>query len=766
MTLTDFEFEEEGAVFSVVDFVVEEQHISFHHALHYTLSWLIECGKSMARDQLRSILRFTAQELKGKPRSMGRKVMPKRDYDPEDYLMAAFDYPLRVCAWLAQMKAGMWVRNGMSMRHQAGTYRGVNQRDVSHHRDIFLLQTALVVCNPSRVLASIIQRFGMEKWAKGLFEQKATAPDDVQHLDVVEDMIHLLIVLVSDRTSLVQADNESKAQMLAVRRDITHVLCFKPLSFSEITNKLPDKFQEQEEFHQVLDEMTIYKAPEGITDVGTFELKPEYIEEVDPYIAHYNKNQREESETAYRKWMAKKTGKPIDDIVYEPKLRPITSGAFTALSDFTSTGVFAQLMYYSLLYTLYSQRMPDPRVPLTRVETFLLVVLHLILIAIAGDEASEEKPSAPSFERLALTKVARSNFMKEAPGSKTIVALLDMMSTKNELKICHPKITLILKRMRQKRPREFESAYLRLGVPVDRISTASPANAGNADEERERKKKAALDRQARVMAQFQQQQKSFLENQGNIDWGIMDDEEEDEMPPPMEEQKNFWKCPAGTCILCQEETDDRRLYGTFAFFTESRILRQTDLQDADFVREAANTPKSLDRSAEAIRPFGIAHENQKQEKKDNAAGETITTERQVIAKGFPPTNCQPGPLSIGCGHIMHYHCFELYYEATVRRHQHQVARHHPEETSRLEFVCPLCKALGNAFLPIIWKGKEESYPGVLNSATSFAQFLEHQMSSAYYVLGAERPPDQVQNSFMQYADASMLANLPISLRIY
>ncbi len=289
--------------------------------------------------------------------------------------------------------------------------------------------------------------------------------------------------------------------------------------------------------------------------------------------------------------MAKKTGKPADEIVYEPKMPPpFASGAFTGLSEFTTTGMFAQLIYYSLLYPLVAQKL-TPNVPYTRVETFLQVVLHLILIAISEDRTSEDHPAEPSFIHQALSQAARSSLMPEAPTAKTIVALLDMMSTKMELKICHTKITLILKRMRQKRPREFEAAYFRLGVPVDRISTASPANSNTADEERERKKRAALDRQARVMAQFQQQQKSFLENQGDINWGDVEDED-DMIPQPLEERKNYWKYPTGTCILCQEDTDDRRLYGTFAFFTESQMLRQTDLQDPDFVREAARTPKN------------------------------------------------------------------------------------------------------------------------------------------------------------------------------
>lgn len=707
---------------SVVKFVVESQPISFHHALHYTLSWLIECGKSMSREELIELLSFTTQDLIQKPKAMGQRTMPSQEYTPEDHLMAAFDYPLRVCAWLAQMKTSMWVRNGMSLRHQSGTYRGVNQRDVSHHRDIFLLQTAMVVCPPARVLVSMIDRYGLEHWMKGLYESRSDGVDVSQMLDVAEDMIHLLIVLISERTSLVSQE-ESNPHVLAMRRDITHVLCFKPLSFTDICSKLPDKFQDQEECQDILDEMTTFKPPEGLSDVGTFELKEQFLEDIDPYIAHYNKNQREESENVYKAWMAKKTGRAVADIVFEPKLRPIESGAFSGLSAFTRTGIFAQIIYYALLYPLKAEEF-TPTVPMTRVEAFLQVVLHLVLIAVSEDKTDEDdmsEESLQSFIYIALTSTGRSNFLPNAPASRTIAAVLELLSQREALKACHPKIALVLKRMRQKRPRNFETAFNKLGLNVDRISTASPAN-NNVLEDREKKKQAALERQAKVMAQFQQQQKNFLDQQGDIDWGE-DDMSDETMEEEGTDHKNYWQFPSGTCILCQEETKDGRLYGTFALMMKSSILRQTDFKDPDFVREVVKSPASLDRSAEDLRPFGVSGENREQIHKVTADGREIVTERQFIGKGFPSKSTRPGPVSVGCGHIMHYKCFEQYYEASNRRHQHQIARHHPEELQLNEFVCPLCKALGNVFLPIIWAPKEELYPAPLQTNSDFKEWV-------------------------------------------
>ncbi|MCJ1369758.1 hypothetical protein MMC20_000970, partial [Loxospora ochrophaea] len=753
----DFDRDELGRTvqYSVVDFVVEREPISFHHALHYTLSWLIDGGKSLSADQLRGLLHFQVTDLRESPPYKS----PVPELAPDRYLIALFDYPLRVCAWLAQMKAGMWVRNGLSLRHQMSTYRGVSQRDLAHHRDIFLLQTAMVVCNPNTVLASMIDRFSMDDWMRGNYAIRS-GYEDTQLIDVAEDFIHLLIVLLSDRTSLQPLEDELHPQSLAMRRDISHILCFKPLSYSDLCSRLADKFQELEEFQVILEEMTNFRAPEGLSDSGTFELKPEYLADIDPYIAHYTKNQRDEAETAYRKWASKKTGKPISEIVFEPRLRPIKSGVFKGLNEFTRTCLFAQIIYYSLNYALDARNV-TPNIPHTRVEAYLQVVLHLVLASLLEDHTNDEHflESLPaSFVHHLFHKTA----MAPLP---TIFSILQRLSTMDAFQACHAKLRLILRRLQQKRPRSYASATAAHGISVDTRGTDSPV--GLPSEDLEMKKRQALDRQARVMAQFQQQQQNFLNSQGNIDWSDEDSDDGASIATGhTEEHKQIWKYPSGNCILCQEETNDARLFGTFALMMDSNILRQTDVEDSDLLKEVIATPPSLDRSADHMRPFGIASQNRGRIRKLDSHGNEKISERQGLGRGYPPSQTLRGPISTGCGHIMHYSCFELYYGATQRRQNHQIARNHPERMELKEFVCPLCKALGNTFLPIIWRGKEEMFPGPLQTGSSFEEWLQSNIGLTVsrlhkHVMGEEAKSahSRHQELFVNYTSRTIIPPL-------
>lgn len=246
--------------------------------------------------------------------------------------------------------------------------------------------------------------------------------------------------------------------------------------------------------------------------------------------------------------------------------------------------------------------------PNTRFEAFLHVVLHLMLAAIAEDATSEhDVESKLSFVRFALKGVAPGTY------SPTLLNLLVRMLDNEDIRGCHSKIRLILQRLRQHRPSLYRSSVMRLEGSVggaaqsllfERAGTESPQTPLAEDSEakqrqiREAKKRQALDRQAKVMAQFQQQQENFLKNQESINWGEDDLAEVDSITAgATEEHRKLWKYPAGNCILCQEETNDTRLYGTFAMIIESKILRQTDLGDSETVEEVLSTPLNLDESA-------------------------------------------------------------------------------------------------------------------------------------------------------------------------
>ncbi|KAL1597297.1 E3 ubiquitin-protein ligase ubr1 [Paraconiothyrium brasiliense] len=750
-TLDCLEFDAEpsslvGPSYRIVDCVVAQEPMSFHHALHYTVSWLVDRARSMPKEHLLSLLLFSQDELQ---EGNNPVEIPIPEYQPEEYLLALFDFPLRVCAWLAQMRASIWVRNGITLRHQMTQYRSVSQRDVSYQRDIFLLQAALVLCNPSVFLASMVDRFGVLGWMSGKYEAVHHGFEDTQAIEVVEDFVHLLIILLSDRSSLIPLEDEVEPQIALIRRDIAHVLCFKPLSYSDMTTRLSERVQNAEEFHDVLADITKFRPPEGLSDSGTFELKEEYIELVDPYMHQYSRNQREEAETIYKNYMAKKTGKQAVEIVFEPKLRPISSGLFQNLSDFTRQPLFSQIIYYLLGYGLMAST-STPNIPGTRVESYIQFALQLVLVAVLEDKSAQHEWSqdAPeSFVTSVLTK--RANF--GIPDHSTIFSILKSLSEKEDFKACEPKIKLIMHRLKQRQPNTFIIASAALNMAAERMDTASPATITL--QEKELKKKQALERQARVMASFKEQQGQFMANQ-DFDWGEEFSDIEEEADKPAAEQEKIEKYPSGTCILCQEETNEQRLYGSFGYVSRSHILRQTKTFDVDWVDEVVENPVNLDRSADAVRPFGVSGKNRRIVEKTTSKGDKVTTERQDLGKGFPCEYTRPGPVSTGCGHIMHYACFEVYLQATQRRHVSQIARNHPERPEHKEFMCPLCKAMGNVFLPIIWKGKKISYPGALEPGSSFDEWMTSQLPKAIAEADRNYPIVEADGGSLTYTQKS------------
>ncbi|KAK3696636.1 E3 ubiquitin-protein ligase ubr1 [Vermiconidia calcicola] len=719
-------FEDSNKSYSVPKHVVQAEPMSFHHPLHYLLSWLIENAKGMRREEMRALLCFSSEDLKDPFNAASRVHSVPNELTSAELLSAIFEHPLRVCVWLAQMKAGMWVRNGITLRHQAHTYRNVSNRDVGYQRDILMLQAGLVLCGSDerpgeRFLAQMIDRFQMVGWFKGDYSIVAGF-EEAQQLDVIEEFLHFLVIALCERGNLVPSEQGGENFDRVLERDIAHALCFKPLSFSDITNRVTEKVSDSDDFSRVLESMSTFRAPEGMNDTGTFELKPDYIERVDPYYAHYSRNHREEAENIYKKHVGRKLGKDADDVVYEPTLQPITSGLFMHLSAFTATPLFAQVVATALNYAANLRSM-QTQMQVTRVETFLHMVLHLVMLAVI-----EDAEHSRGFVKLAASP---QNFMSSSD-QQSVVSALVTLTGMDEYASCHPTIKHILRKMQLQQPEKLTKIIGPLGAVLDRAAAGSPASLSG--EDKERRKQEALARQARVMAQMKQQQNSFLQNQGlsglGEDFDDLDDMSITEEPENVE-QKKTWNFPTGNCIWCQEETDDQTLYGTFAFLGESNILRSTPVDDLGFIKEVVDTPESLDRPADHIRPFGVAGNNKHIVQKVSPNGKVVEVERQGLSKGFPRQAHEvKGPIANTCGHIMHYSCFELYMANSYRRHTQQIARNHPENIELKEFTCPLCKALGNTFLPIIWKSKDCAPEHELHAAKNFGDWLREADSSS------------------------------------
>ncbi|KAF2152693.1 hypothetical protein K461DRAFT_286523 [Myriangium duriaei CBS 260.36] len=750
-----------GVPIIIPDISVSETHMSFHHPLHYILSWVLQAGKSLSREQVQSNF-FMMSYSKHPDASFKNKVL-SGPVKPHDWIAGMFDPPLRVCVWLAQLRAGMWVRNGMTLRHQMHSYRNPAQRDVTYQRDIFMLQAGLILCDPGsenigeKFFLQIVHRFDLQGWLEGKFKSLDTY-DCQQYMDVIEDFFHLLVILLSERDDLLPLSDHGKPSLRAIERDIAHALCFKALSYSDLASRLTERISESEKFDEILENMTNYKAPEGLNDSGTFELKSTFIDTIDPYYAFYSRNQREEADTIYREHFAKKQGVDKAEVVPEPVLLPIEHGLFKHLSDFVRTESFACFMSYALKFALEGYKVTGAES--SRIEPILQIMLHLVLITVGEDTAAGilEGSPLPGFIDRLFTPQQTGETMLD--GLKAILGVEDFAA-------CHPRVRLVIKRAQQTRPVLFAQHN---ALDPEPRSTATPSQNGA---DKEAKKRAALERQAKVMAQFKAQQSTFMTAQG-LDWDIddiSDDENKDHMDDvtgDLPETENVREYPADACILCQEDSNEERLYGCFAFIAASNIQRQTPTHDPDFVQEVVDTPASLDRSAEGLRPFGVSSQNKREVEKLAADGSVIRQQVQVLSKAFNDRELVlKDHVITSCGHMMHFSCFETYMAATLRRQSHQISRNHPERVERKEFLCPLCKALGNIFLPVIWKSRKEHYPGVLGSAS---QTFDDWLPLATGLPGALRSSESrsiiareyIQNSFQGSISENVLREAPPS----
>ena len=224
-----------------------------------------------------------------------------------------------VLAMIAQIRTGLWVRNGFAIRGQLLHYRDFMLRELCYDQDLFILQTALVVLDPNTVVVSMLDRFQLH----GYFSGATLHPSyDTSHLSgMVEEFLYVVIACVSETGAAAKLSLHE-----SVRREIVHALASGVCSFTDLCKRVSERMVDDVCFEKVLAEVANFRSPDSASEGGLYELKDEAYDEVNPFFFHYTRNKREEVEAILKTRIRNKTG--ATDPVLVPKAINVPHGPF------------------------------------------------------------------------------------------------------------------------------------------------------------------------------------------------------------------------------------------------------------------------------------------------------------------------------------------------------------------------------------------------------------------------------------------------------
>ncbi|WVQ99973.1 hypothetical protein IAU59_007116 [Kwoniella sp. CBS 9459] len=654
-----------GSSFTLIKQSVSRiEAFSFHHYMNLLLAELLKAARVVMpfENGLLKGLNFTEVIEKFALRS-------QNSGDGERMKLMILEYPMQKHVVLSQIRADMWKKNGTAMRMQYHHYREMGVREATLDQEFFLLQFGLCAMDPFKFVVALIDRYGLAPWFRGNVNDPAlwisSGTDPKQRINLFEDFLLLMIHLVS-YPAIINGWSREKI----TRKHIIHQLAVQPMTYSEVYKKLPERSQETS-VSPILKEVANFREPTE-TVSGQYSLKDEYYDEIDPYWHYYSRN---DQRGAMDKLLAraKKLNPSVEDpiILPRPLELPPPGQPYSGVGDFLRTHVVSDLVYWAIAHSMHianpdqwavtvlsTTQLPEGSKDVPHVPTWDFVLdyaLHLAMIAL----------------QVAPTEFAEATVnLKDQEGSHSIFQNLWLMQTNAAFKPFKARVDHILNVVVKHLPTDYTTDYRAHLEAESLLSLSSPAKPDP--------KAAAKERQKNIMAAFAKQQQDFA--------ALMDEDDEDvdaDGDDTMDEdQQADTNKTYGQCIVCQEDVTAKAPGGMLALLQPSRLIRDS-VYERDWLEEHLLTPTSLDRATRYHR-FSL----------DPNDPEPMST------AGYPGANLKFGVYMSACSHHMHDTCMANYFEATKTRHTQQVQRHHPENAVRLEYMCPLCKSLGNVLIPV------------------------------------------------------------------
>uniref|UniRef100_A0A3B4FKK5 E3 ubiquitin-protein ligase n=1 Tax=Pundamilia nyererei TaxID=303518 RepID=A0A3B4FKK5_9CICH len=576
------------------------------------------------------------------------------------------ELPLRCLVLCAQVHAGMWRRNGFSLINQIYYYHNVKCRVEMFDKDIIMLQAGASMMDPNHFLMIVLSRFEVFhvfSTADIRKRYREANKDLVQQNTLIEEMLHLIIMVVGERYVAGVGQVEPYDE---VRREIIHLLSIRPMAHSELAKALPENGNKETGLERVIDSVASFKKP-GVTGRGLYELRPEWNRYFNLYFHHYSRADQSKAEEAQRK-LRRQSG---EDTALPPPPPPPLCPLFGSLVNLLQCDALLAIEGAVLQWAV------EPSGG-GWTESMLQRVLHLVGMALLEEQQQLESSSGDEDVTFNYTcKITRPG---EAPStSGSVLALLESLQNTPHLEVHKDMITWILKMVSNiKMMRERTSSASSFTVSLERGSEETMRDKDKA--ERKRKAEMARLRREKIMAQMSEMQKHFINENKELFQQSMEELEAStsaaDHNPPSAELTCVSQVAVGprrvggterrqlvTCILCQEEQEVRghsRAMVLAAFVQRSTVLSKN---------RHCNLPNPEHRDPLFMHP-----------------------------------DLCLGIHTASCGHIMHATCWQRYFEAVQlkeQRRQQRLRGHTSYDVENGEFLCPLCECLSNTVIPML-----------------------------------------------------------------
>uniref|UniRef100_A0A4W4FQ45 E3 ubiquitin-protein ligase n=1 Tax=Electrophorus electricus TaxID=8005 RepID=A0A4W4FQ45_ELEEL len=562
------------------------------------------------------------------------------------------EHPLRCLVLCAQVHAGMWRRNGFSLVNQIYYYHNVKCRVEMFDKDLMMLQVGASMMDPNHFLMIMLSRFELfhifsSADCRKRYNRESANKDVVQqNSTLIEEVLHLIMMVVGERFVAGIGQVESCEEL---KREIIHQLCIRPMAHSELVKALPENENKETGMEKVIDSVASFKKP-GVTGRGLYELRPECAKHFNLYFHHYSRADQSKAEEAQRK-LKRQNGE--DSALLPPSL-PQLCPLFASLVNILQCDVLLGMLGAVLQWAM------EPSGGHWS-ESMLQRVLHLIGMALLEEQQQLESTLDDNEVTFSFTlKISRPG---EAPStSPSILAVLETLQNAPHLEVHKDMIRWILK----------------VSLPVSLSLLCMVRDKDKA--ERKRKAEMARLRREKIMAQMSEMQKHFInENKELFQQSL--EELDASTSASLEHSPSSWdsvlvcvgprrwrggrgeRRQVVTCILCQEEQEiraDGRAMVLAAFVQRSTVMSKNR-------KRPPHDPESYD-------PI------------------------------FMHPDLSFGTHTGSCGHIMHSHCWQRYFEAVQAKEQRRQQRlrvHTSYDVENGEFLCPLCECLSNTVIPLL-----------------------------------------------------------------